>query len=229
MFIYVIKSINTIVKKKLLLLSIFVLILFTNKIILSKVIIFSFEKWVKKEILVKDFNIFYKKKEILLRNVIVRDQQNLTENIFEAEEIKLDLKPGSLFTKLIIIKNIKITKPVLNLRFDISGEENNLVKDNLGISKSLENKKNPKIYPKKIVDINFLIENTHIKEFKVNITRSDNINSQTLKLSNMRFTKFGNEIGYRHYKDVYKIILSDLVMRISDQELRKIIRKHYKT
>ena len=46
-----------------LLLSIFVLILFANKIILSKVIIFSFEKWVKKEILVKDFNIFYKKKE----------------------------------------------------------------------------------------------------------------------------------------------------------------------
>ena len=43
----------------------------------------------------------------------------------------------------------------------------------------------------------------------------------------MKFKKFGNELGYQHYKDVFKIILIDLVMRIPDQELKKNIKKYY--
>ena len=45
----------------------------------------------------------------------------------------------------------------------------------------------------------------------------------------MRFAKFGNELGYQHYKDIFKIILLDFVMRISDQDLRKMIKKYYKS
>ena len=222
-----IKVINTIVKKKLIFLGTLIFILFINKIILSKLVIFALESWIDKEIIVSDFNIFYKKKEISINNIIIRNKDNLMENVFTAENITVNLKPNTLFTKLIIIDSIKFKNPILNLKFNISNKNDKLIEDNLGISENLKRKNNPKIYPKKIVDINFLILNSSLEELKINIKRSDKSVIETVILSNMYFQKFGNELGHRHYKDVLKIILLDLVMKITDQELKDIIKKYY--
>ena len=222
-----IKVINTIVKKKLIFLGTLIFILFINKIILSKLVIFALERWIDKEIIVSDFNIFYKKKEISINNIIIRNKDNLMENVFTAENITVNLKPNTLFTKLIIIDSIKFKNPILNLKFNISNKNDKLIEDNLGISENLKRKNNPKIYPKKIVDINFLILNSSLEELKINIKRSDKSVIETVVLSNMYFQKFGNELGHRHYKDVLKIILLDLVMKITDQELKNIIKKYY--
>lgn len=214
-------------KKKLVIISTITFILLANKIILSKLILFSLEKWINKDIIIKDFNIIYKKREISLNNIIITDKDDSSKKIFEAKEINIVLKPSSLLSKLIIIEKVEIQKPFLNLDFDISGYNKNLIKDNLGISKNLSKKDNPKIYPKKIIDINFLVIDLSFDNFKVNIRRSDTNSTKTLILSDMNFKRFGNELGYQHYKDVFKIILMDLVMRIPDQELRGIIKKHY--
>ncbi len=130
----------------------FVILLFIligNKLILSKLAIFSFEKWTNKEIIIEDFDISYSKKEVSLKNIIVRDPKNSNINIFTAERIILSFQPNSLFTKLILIDDIKIQKPVLNLNFNFSNKVENSKRDNIGIYKSIEQKLNPKIYPKK--------------------------------------------------------------------------------
>ena len=214
-------------KKKLVFISTVAFILLANKIILSKLILFSLEKWTNKDIIIKDFNIIYKKRKVSLNNIIINDKDDSSKKIFQAEKIDIVLKPSSLLSTLIIIEKVEIQKPILNLDFTISNNNKNLIKDNLGISKKLSKKENPKIYPKKIIDINFLVLDLSFENFKVDIKRSDTNNSSTLILSNMKFKKFGNEFGYQHYKDIFKIILIDLVMRIPDQELRKIIKKHY--
>ena len=214
-------------KKKLVFISTVTFILLANKIILSKLILFSLEKWTNKDIIIKDFNIIYKKRKVSLNNVIISDKDDSSKKIFQAKKIDIILKPSSLLSTLIIIEKIEIQKPILNLDFTISNDNKNLIKDNLGISKKLSKKQNPKIYPKKIIDINFLVLDLSFENFKVDIRRSDTKNSSTIILSNMKFKKFGNEFGYQHYKDIFKIILIDLVMRIPDQELRKIIKKHY--
>jgi len=215
------------VKKKLVFISTVAFILLANKIILSKLILFTLEKWTNKDIIIKDFNIIYKKRKVSLNNIIINDKDDSSKKIFQAEKIDIVLKPSSLLSTLIIIEKVEIQKPILNLDFTISNNNKNLIKDNLGISKKLSKKENPKIYPKKIIDINFLVLDLSFENFKVDIKRSDTNNSSTLILSNMKFKKFGNEFGYQHYKDIFKIILIDLVMRIPDQELRKIIKKHY--
>ena len=216
-------------KKKLIFFFVILLffILIGNKPILSNLAIFSFEKWTNKEIFIEDFDISYGEKEISLKNIVVRDSKNSSLNIFTAEKITLSFQPNSFFTKLILIDDIKIQKPVLNLNFNFSNKVENSKRDNIGIYKSIEQKLNPKIYPKKIIDINFLIDNLDIEEFKVNITRLDNYLEETIVITKMSFGKFGNELGYKHYKDIFKIILIDLVMRISDQELKKIIKSYY--
>ena len=199
-----IKTINTIMKKKLFLISILILILLTNKIILSKLILISLEKWIDKKIIVSNFDINYRKKEIYLKGVIIRNKDKSTKKIFTTEEIRVKIKPKTLFSKLIIIENIKFKKPILNLEFKISNNNSELNDDNLGLLENLKNKNKPKIYPDKMIDINFLVINSSIEEFKVNIKRSDNNNIETIFLSNMYFKKFGNELGYRHYKDNFK-------------------------
>lgn len=214
-------------KKKLVFISTVTFILLANKIILSKLILFSLEKWTNKDIIIKDFNIIYKKRKVSLNNIIISDKDDLSKKIFQAEKIDIILKPSSLLSTLIIIEKVEIQKPILNLDFTISNVNKNLIKDNLGISKKLSKKENPKIYPKKIIDINFLVLDLSFENFKVDIRRSDIKNSSTIILSNMKFKEFGNELGYRHYKDVFKIILIDLVLRIPDQELRKIVKKYY--
>ena len=214
-------------KKKLVFISTVTFILLANKIILSKLILFSLEKWTNKDIIIKDFNIIYKKRKVSLNNVIISDKDDSSKKIFQAKKIDIILKPSSLLSTLIIIEKVEIQKPILNLDFTISNDNKKLIKDNLGISKKLSKKQNPKIYPKKIIDINFLVLDLSFENFKVDIRRSDTKNSSTIILSNMKFKKFGNELGYQHYKDVFKIILIDLVMRIPDQELKKNIKKYY--
>ena len=214
-------------KKKLVFISTVAFILLANKIILSKLILFTLEKWTNKDIIIKDFNIIYKKRKVSLNNVIISDKDDSSKKIFQAKKIDIILKPSSLLSTLIIIEKIEIQKPILNLDFTISNDNKNLIKDNLGISKKLSKKQNPKIYPKKIIDINFLVLDLSFENFKVDIRRSDTKNSSTIILSNMKFKKFGNELGYQHYKDVFKIILIDLVMRIPDQELKKNVKKYY--
>ena len=214
-------------KKKLVFISTVAFILLANKIILSKLILFSLEKWTNKDITIKDFNITYKKRKVSLNNIIINDKDDSSKKIFQAEKIDIILKPSSLLSTLIIIEKVEIQKPILNLDFTIANDNKSLIKDNLGISKKLSKKENPKIYPKKIIDINFLVLDLSFENFKVDIKRSDTNNTSSIILSDMKLKEFGNELGYQHYKDIFKTILIDLVMRIPDQELRKIIKKNY--
>ena len=214
-------------KKKIVFISTLAFILLANKIILSKLIIFSLEKWINKDIIINDFNIIYKKRKVSLNNIIISDKDDSSKKIFQVEKIDIILKPSSLLSTLIIIEKVEIQKPILNLDFTISSDNKNLIKDNLGISKKFNKKENPKIYPKKLIDINFLVLDLSFENFKIDIKRSDTNNTSSIILSDMKLREFGNELGYQHYKDIFKIILIDLVMRIPDQELRKIIKKHY--
>ena len=216
-------------KKRLIFFSLLIFVILFNKIILSKLIIISFEKWINKEININNFDISYKKKELSLSDIVINDKDNSNNDIFKAEKIKINLNLKSLFTKLIIIENIEVQKPMLYIKFDISKKKDQFIKDNLGISKNYKNKLNPKIYPKKIVDINFLVMSSSIENLKINIERSDSNDIESLTLSNLYFKKFGNEKGYRHYKDIFKLILFEITMKITDQELKKIIRKNYYT
>ena len=199
----------------------------TNKIIISKLILLILENQIDKKIIVNDFDIYYKKKEISLKKIIISEKNNSNKDIFLADEILVRLDPKTLLSKLIIIENIIIQKPTLNLEFNILENGKKLIEDNLGVSKNFERKENPKIYPKKIIDINFIVLNSTVEKFNVNIKRSDNKNIEKIILSNMYFKNFGNEHGYTHYKNILKIVLVDLILKITDHKLKKLIKKQY--
>ena len=43
----------------------------------------------------------------------------------------------------------------------------------------------------------------------------------------MYFNKIGNEKGYQHYKDVFELILFDMIARIPDPKLKSLLMKTY--
>ena len=53
-----------------------------------------------------------------------------------------------------------------------------------------------------------------------------------IPLSSMIFKNIGNsgseEIKFQHYKDIMKLIMSDIYLRIPDKNLKNLIKKNYK-
>ena len=54
------------------------------------------------------------------------------------------------------------------------------------------------------------------------------LNPSKVKLSQMKFSSFGNDKNYRHYKDVLKSILFDLYARTDEIELKQLLKEIYK-
>ena len=137
-----------------------------------------------------------------------------------------------MFSNLIIINQVIIIDPVFY--FDIKTQNNNTklnkrnIIDNINIT---DNSK--KIYPSKKRDKNFLISNLSIKNSKATIRYKKYINDLNINLSNITFSNVGNagkEKGnnFQHYKDVFRLILSDIFFKIPNYELRELIKKNYK-
>jgi len=210
--------------------SIFVItifILFFNKAILSKIISFSASKWTEKDVSIKNIEINYSKRQIILNDVEVKNIDNFHyKNIFEADKIKIRYNFKSLFTNLIIIDNLFFLNSKFFLEFDIN--ENVIINDNLEEVKKYNIDYKSKIYPIKKRDINFLILETATNNSHVFIKTSNKPIGIQVNLSDMNFKKVGNKKEFQHYKQIFKLILGDLFFKIRDKNLRKLIKKTYK-
>ena len=105
--------------------------------------------------------------------------------------------------------------------------------DNIGLVEKIIKQPPPKIYPPKKKDKNFIILNSSIKNSKVFIRYPNSSEILTLNLSDMSFQNTGNadfkQIKYsHHYKDVLRIIMGDIYLRIPDMKLRKFLKEKYK-
>ncbi len=165
---------------------------------------------------------------INFNKIKVFDNENYNlRNIFEAERINIFFDFSSFFSTLIIIDDIEIVNAKLNIYFELLNN-NEIIDDSIGILKSRKDQIKPKIYPKKILDINFLVKNSKIKNSNILISRTNDEKIINIKLSDMNFKSFGNEKGYQHYKDVFKIILIDMSLKIPDLNFRDKVLKKYK-
>ena len=210
-----------------------VVVLVFNKQIISYALIYGFSKWTRYEITLDKLKIHYTQSLITINGLKIKNPNEFYyDNIFESEKIILSYNPQSLLTSLIIYNNLIIENPkffVELIEETTNGESSKTYYDNIGIAKQYIKNKPDKIWSdqgeKK--DVNFLIFKTEIKGAQVLLKTSFRSNPTTINLSNMYFSKVGNEKGYQHYKDVFKLILFDFIARISDPELKKLLKKMY--
>ena len=202
-----------------------------NKTIISQLIIFSISKLTDRNISIETIDINYLKKQIILNLVEVESTNKIYyKNIFEAGKIKIKYNFTSLFSDMKIIDHLIFynSKIFLDIDIDINGKDEVISKDNFEeVIKQAKDYK-PKIYPTKKKDINFLILKFQTYDSQGFIKLSNKSNEIEINLSNMSFNKIGNEKDFQHYKDVFKIVLGDIFLKIPDINLQKLIKKTYK-
>ena len=202
-----------------------------NKNIISQLIIFAIPKLTDRNISIETIDIDYLKKQIILNSVEVESTNKIYyKNIFEVDKIKIRYNFTSLFSDRIIIDHLIFYNSKIFLDIDIDISDNNEVisNDNLEEVKKQEEGYKPKIYPIKKKDVNFLILKFQTYNSQGFIKPSNKSNEIEINLSNMSFNKIGNEKDFQHYKDVFKIILGDIFLKIPDIDLKNLINKTYK-
>ena len=204
-----------------------ILIFVFNKIILSKIIIYSASKWLEKDLSIKKIDINYFSEVIELNVVKIKNNKNFSyENIFEAEKIIIKYNLNTILKDLVEIDYLRIQNTKFYLEFDEKNKK--IVNDNIGLAEKKDVDYKPKIYPKKKKDKNILIVKTDITNSQVLIKMLKNNNEMTVNLSDMIFNNISNKKNYLHYKDVFKIILNDLFFKVPDQSLKDLIKNSYK-
>ena len=205
-----------------------VVVLVFNKQIISYALIYGFSKWTRHEITLDKLQINYIQSLITINGLRIKSPNEFYyDNIFESEKITLGYNPQSLLTNLITYNNLIIENPKFFV--ELIEESPKTYDDNISVAKKYIKNKPDKIWPDKDKkkDINFLILKTEIKGAKVSIKTSHLSTPTKIDLSDMYFNKIGNEKGYQHYKDVFKLIFFDMYARISDPKLKKLLKKTY--
>ena len=205
-----------------------VVVLVFNKQIISYALIYGFSKWTRHEITLDKLQINYIQSLITINGLRIKSPNEFYyDNIFESEKITLGYNPQSLLTNLITYNNLIIENPKFFV--ELIEESPKVYDDNISVAKKYIKNTPDKIWPDKDKkkDINFLILNTEIKGAKVSIKTSHLSTPTKIDLSDMYFNKIGNEKGYQHYKDVFKLIFFDMYARISDPKLKKLLKKTY--
>ena len=198
-----------------------------NKTIVSQIIIFTTSKLVDRNISIKNIDIDYLKKQIILKSVEIENINKIYyKNILEVDKVKIQYDFNSLFSDLIIIEHLIFYNSKIFIDIDIN---NDLVtNDNLGEVKKQAEDYKPKIYPIKKKDINFLILKLQTYNTQGFIKTSNESNEIKINLSNISFNKIGNKAGFQHYKEVFKIVLGDIFLKVPNKDLKNLIKKTYK-
>ena len=212
---------------------IFSILIFFNKKIVSYYYINKFSNWVERPVKIKKLNFNYSGYVKIEEVEILNYDKNYFKNIFKAEKIEINFDINSIFSDLILIKSLDIYDPEFFL--DINIKKNNkksdnkiFYEDNIGLAKKINENTPDKIWPKKNKDVNFLIKRSNLYGSIGYIKVPQIINPSKVKLSQMKFSSFGNDKKYRHYKDVLNSILFDLYARTEEIELKQLLKEIYK-
>ena len=216
------------------LLSILIIFIFNKKII-SYYYVKKFSNWVERPVEISHLNFEYSGLVEIEDIRILNSNESYFNYIFQAEKISFNFDIKSLISELIIINNIDITNPQFYLdvkildkkKVNIDNNKETSYEDNLGLAQKLNEKTPDKIWPKKDKDINFIIRKAVLSGATASIKVSSITDPAKIDFSEMRFSNFGNEKGYQHYKDILKIILFDLYARTENGRIKETLKKIY--
>ena len=209
------------------------ILIFFNKKIVSYYYINKFSNWVERPVKIKKLKFNYSGYVKIEDIEISNNNKNYFKNIFKAEKIEINFDMNSIFSDLIIIESLNLYDPEfflnINIKKDFQNTDNKKIyEDNIGLAKKINENIPDKIWPKKNKDINFLIKKSNLYGSLGYIKVPQISNPSKIKLSQMKFSSFGNDKNYRHYKDILKSILFDLYARTDEIELKQLLKEIYK-
>ncbi len=186
---------------------------------------------VERKLNIGDLKINFINEEIILENVTVQNNKNFPGDLLKVNKIRILIKANTLMGETVKAKVVEING--IDFYYQVL-VKNGKVIDNLSlINQSLKETNNnnvekKKIYPKKNKDKNFIIKKLIIKNSNANVISKElKINTKT-KLSNMEFTNVGNSKGANHFKDVFAMILTNVMGKVENDIIIQKIQQKFK-
>ena len=212
------------------------LCLILREFIIKEYISYKLSKWTEREVKIEKL-IFKFPNEFILENIVIFNKNpNFFKKNFSSENINIDIDVKSyLFSDLVIINSLNIENSNFYLEIVKNSTNKNKKKekdeiiyiDNIGLAEKNFLKKEPKIWPIKKKDINFLIKKTYLSNTNASIYIPSFPKETKITLSNFQFSNVGNDLKAKHYKDVFKILLLDIFASVKIMKIKSLLKTIY--
>jgi len=190
----------------------------------------------ERKVKIQDLKINFLNESAVINDITVANNNNFPGNLIKLDKINIDINLKSLLDETVEIKSVKVEG--LNFEYIVLTKNGKILdnlslinqaikKNNITANLNNKNKEPKKEYPKKKDDKNFIIKKLNISNSNVKVISQDlNINTQT-KLSDMEFLNVGNSKDANHFKDVFAMILTNVISKVQNDVLTQKIKQKF--
>lgn len=190
----------------------------------------------ERKVKIQDLKINFLNESAVINDITVANNNNFPGNLIKLDQINIDINLKSLLDETVEIKSVNVKG--LNFEYIVLTKNGKIIdnlslinqaikKNNITANLNNKNKEPKKEYPKKKDDKNFIIKKLNISNSNVKVISQDlNINTQT-KLSDMEFLNVGNSKDANHFKDVFAMILTNVISKVQNDVLTQKIKQKF--
>ncbi len=185
---------------------------------------------VERKLNIDDLKVNFINQEIILENITIQNNKNFPGDLLKIDKIRILINANTLMSETVEAEIIEIDG--IDFYYQVLVKTGQVI-DNLSLIKqaikAIHNNKveEKKIYPKKKKDKNFIIKKLIVKNSIANVISKElKINTKT-KLSNMEFLNVGNSNRANHFKDVFEMILTNVISKVQNDILTQKIQQKF--
>lgn len=190
----------------------------------------------ERKVKIQDLKINFLNESAVINDITVANNNNFPGNLIKLDQINIDINLKSLLDETVEIKSVKVKG--LNFEYIVLTKNGKILdnlslinqaikKNNITANLNNKNKESKKEYPKKKDDKNFIIKKLNVSNSNVKVISQDlDIDTQT-KLSDMEFLNVGNSKDANHFKDVFAMILTNVISKVQNDVLTQKIKQKF--
>jgi uncharacterized protein involved in outer membrane biogenesis len=190
----------------------------------------------ERKVKIQDLKINFLNESAVLNDITVANNNNFPGNLIKLDQINIDINLKSLLDETVEIKSVNVKG--LNFEYIVLTKNGKIIdnlslinqaikKNNITVNLNNKIKELKKEYPKKKDDKNFIIKKLNISDSNVKVISQDlDIDTQT-KLSDMEFLNVGNSKDANYFKDVFTMILTNVISKVQNDVLTQKIKQKF--
>ena len=217
-------------KKKIFLISAIILLIIIFFIFVNQILKISlekvFSKWLKRDVQILEISKDFFNKRLILKNLSIKNINDINNHLFVSDIVIIEYDFKYILKGIILIEKLIVEESNLNIELFKINEK--IYKDNIDIAEKITSNSTDKIWTKKLIDFNFVINLIEIINLNINISSDFSKSKHKSNFGKIELRNVGNDKSSEHYKDAFKKIMTFTVFNLKDSELKKKIKEIYK-
>lgn len=189
-------------------------------------------KSAERKVTIENSKINLLNEEIILKNIIIENKGNFQGNLLKINKVRILIDLKSLTEETVKLRLVDVDGVNFYYQVEIRNGQivDNLSLINQALKQSNNNSStNKKVFTEKKEDKNFIIKKLVLKNSSAKVISKDlNINTDT-KLSNMEFLNVGNSKNANHFKDVFAMILTNIIAKVQNDILKQKVKQKFES